>query len=461
MKLEFSSFRDPSGYIFYSGNKIYRAINFIYDNDYQQFIKSGLKQSLVDKELMIDFKEHKIHKFKKIDKNVARVIEPLTIDFISYPYEWSFSQIKDAALLTLDIQLRSIDFGMMLKDASAYNVQFIKNKPFFIDHLSFEVVKNNNFIWLGYRQFCQHFLGPLLLMAKVDISLYKLLINYIDGIPLNVISKLLPKSTYLNFGILSHIHLHSLSLNVNSDARNNSVKKNRTMSKVAQTGLLLSLRKLILGLNLNKSSTEWGDYYSDTNYEQTSKKDKFQIIDKVFKQNKINSFIDLGGNTGKFSRNLTSKNRCGFCLDIDPLAIEKNYLQSKKNYDNYTPIIYDVSNPQPSIGFLNMERTSIDHRLPKVDCVMGLALIHHLCITCQLSFDQVADLFLKFTNKFILIEFVDSEDSQVQRLLSPRKQQFSWYNLFSFENAFKKRFNLVLKSPIKKSKRFIYLFERM
>jgi len=191
-----SSFRDPSGFLFYENDTIYRQINQYYKENYDFLINSGLYKTLVDSEQLIPHEEVNI---KPFNPNTSyKIIKPEKIPFISYPYEWCFSQLKNAALTTLDIQKTAMKYDMTLKDCSSYNIQFHNGKAILIDTLSFEKYVEGQ-IWKGYRQFCQHFLAPLALMSQKDIRLNQLLRIYLDGIPLDLTSKLLPLRTRPSF----------------------------------------------------------------------------------------------------------------------------------------------------------------------------------------------------------------------------------------------------------------------
>ncbi len=184
-----SSFRDPSGFMFRKDNVLYRQVNKHYSEDYDKLLSSGLLDSLTKKGLLIPAEEVDI---TPAEKDLAyKILKPVEIPLISYPYEWSFSQYQDAALATLQIQKIAFEKGFALKDASAYNIQFYKGKAVFIDTLSFEPYREGE-PWVAYRQFCQHFLAPLALMAHTDIRLSQLMRVYIDGIPLDLASRLLP-----------------------------------------------------------------------------------------------------------------------------------------------------------------------------------------------------------------------------------------------------------------------------
>ena len=186
-KLE-CSFRDPSGFIFKKDGVLYRQINYSYKENYDYFKSSGLYNELIELDLLVPHEEVIVD---CLDGDGYVIIKPVELPVISYPYEWSFSQLKEAALLTLNIQQKALSKGLSLKDASSYNVQLYNGKPIFIDTLSFEILQSNQ-PWVAYKQFCQHFLAPLALMAKTEITLNQLLKTNIDGIPLGLASKLLP-----------------------------------------------------------------------------------------------------------------------------------------------------------------------------------------------------------------------------------------------------------------------------
>ena len=178
-----SSFRDPSGFLFYRDGELYRQINASYKEDYDRFVRSGLYEKLVSGKLLVTHEEINISAEKP--ETVYKIIKPEKIPFISYPFEWSFSQLKEAALLTLEIEKIALNYGMTLKDANAYNIQFLRGRPIFIDTLSFEKYEEGK-PWIAYHQFCKHFLSPISLMKYTDIRLGQLNRIFIDGIPLDL-----------------------------------------------------------------------------------------------------------------------------------------------------------------------------------------------------------------------------------------------------------------------------------
>jgi ribosomal protein L11 methylase PrmA len=449
------SFRDPSGYVYFRDGEIYRQVNRSYQEDYDRLVDSGLCQKLVGGGLLIPHVEVGIE--YAAGERAYQVIKPQQIPFISYPYEWCFSELKDAALLTLEIQQRAFDSGMSLKDCSAYNVQFAGGKPVFIDTLSFERYREGQ-PWVAYRQFCQHFLAPLALMSYVDIRLHRLLRVYLDGIPLDLASQLLPRRTQLNFGLLSHIHLHAKAQERYSDSSVSSTT--RQVGRTSFLGLIDSLRSTVSKLSWQAGGTEWHDYYDRTNYSSAAFDRKQQIVADMLDRitPTPQSVWDLGANEGLFSRIASNKGIRTTSFDIDPAAVETNYLQNRKaEQGDLLPLVLDLTNPSPGIGWANQERMSLIERGP-VDTAMALALIHHLAISNNLPFSKIADFLSKICHTLI-IEFVPKSDSQVQRLLSSREDIFSEYDQATFEVEFGKFFSIERREPIRETERTLYLME--
>lgn len=449
------SFRDPSGYIFTRGESIFRQINKSYQKDYDLLTKSGLYEKLTSAGFLISHTEESVSP----SAEVFKIIRPQKIPFISYPYEWCFSMLKDAALLTLTIQQIALEYGMSLKDASAFNIQFLKGKPILIDTLSFEKYEEGK-PWIAYKQFAEHFLAPLTLMAMTDIRLNRLAILFIDGIPLDLVSKLLPFRSKLKPSLLLHIHAHAGGQKKFSDRKISDLKL-KSFSKRAFLGLIDNLKSTTGNLSWNLHNTTWSEYSNSGfhNYDETSLSQKETVINKFLKQIKPNSVWDLGANTGRFSRLAAETGAQVMAFDFDEGALEKNYLQVCKNREeNILPLFCDLLNPTPALGWSNQERLSLIERGP-ADLILALALIHHLAISGNVPLDLIAEFLARLSTNLI-IEFVPKEDSQVQRLLQNRKDIFLSYNKQGFEKAFRQYFQIKETIPILKSKRIIYLMKR-
>src|SRR4030042_5758151 len=438
-----ASFRDPSGFLFYRDGAIYRQINTAYKENYDHLVSSRLYDALVKAGLLIPHEEVDV----ALSQSAAayKVIKPQPVTFISYPYEWSFSQLKMAALATLEIQKKAFDYGMSLKDFSAYNIQFMNGKPLLIDTLSFEKYIQGQ-LWVAYRQFCQHFLAPLALMSYKDIRLNQFFRIYIDGIPLDMASSLLPRRTWLKPSLLSHIHLHAKSQKHYADKA--AVTSNRKMTQFSFKGIIDNLESAIKGLNWHPAHTEWADYYEDTNYSADALEHKKKLVAEFIDQIRPKSVWDLGANDGLFSRIASDKGIKTISFDVDPAAVEKNYIKCiEKKERNILPLLLDLTNPSPPIGWQNTERLSLQQRGP-ADTALALALIHHLAISNNLPFNKIADFFATICSSLI-IEFVPKNDSQVQRLLATREDIFPNYRQQVFESEFSSYFTIQNSAKIK------------
>jgi len=446
-----SSFRDPSGFLFQGGATLYRQVNIAYKKNYDLLMGSGLYETLVDDGLLIPHEETGIE--GPVLDGAYKIIKPEPLPFVSYPYEWCFSQLKDAALATLEIQRRSLDLGMSLKDCSAYNMQFRRGRPALIDTLSFEEYRQGQ-PWVAYRQFCQHFLAPLALMSCRDIRLSQLLRVYIDGIPLDLASSLLPFGTRMAFPLLTHIHLHAKA---QEHFCGRAVKNAQgRIGRLSFMGLVDSLESAVRRLKWDPKDTEWSDYYEDTNYSPEGLQHKRQVVSSFLSKSSPKTIWDLGANVGMFSRIAAGKGISVVSFDIDPAAVEKNYLKCiKESEGNILPLVLDLVNPSPAIGWDNMERMSLFERGP-ADMVFSLALVHHLAISNNLPFNKIADSFSRMCSSLI-IEFVPKEDSQAQRLLASREDIFCGYNQQTFEREFGKYFAIQDSVEVKDSKRVLYL----
>jgi ribosomal protein L11 methylase PrmA len=415
-------------------------------------MSSGLYDYLVSKELMVSHKE-----VTNVHSEAYKTIHPVLIPFISYPHEWSFDQFKDAALLTLRLQKIALKHGMILKDASAYNVQFLNGKAIFIDSLSFEAYKEGQ-AWDAYRQFCQHFLAPLSLAAHKDIRFLKMMSTFIDGIPLDLAAKTLPKRTKLQFSTASHIHWHAKAQGKHADKATDQ-KKQAKISKTGLLGITDSLRKSISKLTWNDADTEWGDYYNNTNYSDSSFQAKKDIISGMLKEADGKVLWDMGANDGTFSKLGMDLGMQTIAFDIDPVAVNKNYNQVKKEgWKLMLPIVMDLTNPSPPMGWANDERDNLADR-SNADVVMALALIHHLAISNNLPLDMILSYFSTL-GEHLIIEFVPKEDSKVQTLLATRQDIFPNYHLDAFEQAINQYYEILDRKAVSGSERTLYLLKR-
>jgi len=240
---------------------------------------------------------------------------------------------------------------------------------------------------------------------------------------------------------------------------NDTSKNTGKLTKFALLALIDNLEYTIKKLDKKFSKTEWGDYYNNTNYSYTAFNIKKNILNQFINKVKPKKVWDLGGNTGVFSRISSNKGIETISFDIDPVAVEKNYLEViRKNEKNILPLVLDLTNPSNGIGWDNKERLSLQERGP-VDMVMALALIHHLAISNNVPLIKIADFLSNICN-FLIVEFIPKEDSKVKKLLSTREDIFPGYNQKNFENVFSERFDILESKKIKESCRTLYLMRK-
>ncbi|GAA4754388.1 SAM-dependent methyltransferase [Flavisolibacter ginsenosidimutans] len=446
-----SSYRDPSGFVFTYQNQLYRQVNKCFSADFETFVRSGLYQSLVDQKFLIP---HKVvpQNFTG-DEAWFATLKPERIERISYPYEWSFSMLKDAALLTLQLALKALEKDMILKDASPYNVQFYKGRAVFIDTLSFENYKEGE-PWIAYRQFCENFLAPLSLMHYVGLPLQGLFLAYPDGIPLLLAKKLLPFKSKLNALLYLHLHLHaSLS------AKEVKQERKTILSKQKLINLLKGLQSLVSSFRFDKYENVWGKYYEEAETRPGYLDEKKTVISSWLSNlADAKSVIDIGGNKGEFSLLAATPERTVICADGEHHAIERLYQQTKEqSITNVLPLCIDFTNPSPAIGVNNKERSSFFERASS-DLAMALALVHHLAIGKNISFDLIAEMCAQL-GKTLIIEFVTREDEKVQLLLRYKKDIYDWYTEENFQAAFSKHFKVIERRLLTTSSRILYLMK--
>jgi len=347
---------------------------------------------------------------------------------------------------------------MTLKDSSAYNIQFFRGRPILIDTLSFEIV-NDGEPWQAYNQFCKNFLAPLALAAFRDVRLNLMLKNFIDGIPLDLAVKILGKKAFLFPGIFVHIYLHSKFQVRYSDKNESLSVKKKWMNKEAILRLVGNLETTINKLRLKKNKTKWSNYYSDAYHTKTYLKEKKEIVKSYIEKVKPNRVVDLGANDGEFSKIAAASSKVVLAFDSDPYCIEECYNYTKiNNIQNLIPIVADLTNPSPSIGWANSERLSLLER-SNANLVLALAIIHHLCISNNVPFELLTD-FIDKIGDWLIIEFIPKSDPMVKKLLLHRKDIFENYNVEIFKKEFMKYFSIIEYKKISDTERMIYLMKK-
>jgi ribosomal protein L11 methylase PrmA len=446
------SFRDPGGRLFWMGPSLYRHVREPCRPDYDCFVRSGLYEALAGAGLLVRHRE-----VPDPLGSGTLTLEPERVAFVSYPYEWTFAQLQAAALATLAIQKEAFARGMVLKDASAYNVQFAGHRPYLIDTLSFQRYQEGR-PWVGYRQFCQHFLAPLALAAHRDHRLDRLLRFYLDGIPLDLAAQMLPWRTRLSLGLGIHVHLHARSQRRHAAAR---APPARAMRPLELKALIDSLEQAVRGLRWRARPTEWGAYDDAASYPEGARASKLRLVEALIQAvpGPLRQVWDLGANTGQYSRLAAGTGAYVVALEADESAADQHYRRVAEEKDERVlPLWVDLANPSPSTGWAHEERDSLAQRGP-ADLVLALALVHHLAIGNNTPLERIAR-YLASLGRWAVVEFVPKDDPQVQRMLASREDVFSDYTQEGFERAFGGHFRTERAVSIEGSSRRLYLMRR-
>jgi predicted nicotinamide N-methyase len=448
-----ASYRDPSGFVFERDGIYYRQVNKLYAADYEWLIKSGLYDLLVKEKKLLPHIE--VEENLTGEENWYRTLLPEQLHFISYPYEWCFSQWKDAALLTLELVQKALEHDMILKDATPFNIQFVNGAPLLIDSLSFEKY-DETMPWIAYHQFAECFIAPLLLARYQSADTLKMFQLYPDGIPLRFVSKLLPFKSLFNLNVWLHIRLP----NMLSAAGDNKQKKSPVFSRQKMKHLISNLYSFVQSLSLPRVRTQWNNYYDETILSGEYASAKKKIIEDWLHELPGKTVLDIGTNTGLFAHSAASAGKYTIAIDADIACIDKLYYDCrKKKINNLTPLCSDIVNPAPGIGWQNEERTTFLERA-RPDIIMALALVHHLVIGRDVSFDQMSDMFSSLT-PWLIVEFVPLLDPRTQLLVVKKTKNFDWYTESLFLEVFQQRFKMVEKSVVKGTARTLFLMQRL
>ena len=428
------SFRDPSGRVFDAGDTVLRTIQPCYREHWEQATESGLLSQLVEKGFLLEFKE------VPPVEGAWKCVQAEKLPFISYPYEWSFPQLRDAALLTLEIQRCALNCGMTLKDASAYNVQFRGSRPVFIDLLSFEK-RPDLAPWQAYRQFCMHFLAPLALQS-FEPRLSRLSAQWINGIPLDVAWGMLPARAKFSAGLQMHVHLHAKAEKRFEDGRVAALRTREVRVSSRQLlDVVESLERTIKALPYAQMGGEWSEYYSDTNYSKAGAAHKERLVAEAARSFAGRLAHDFGANTGRYSRLLAPHFDAVLASDLDAVAVARHYTAlastPEDRLSSVLPLVVDLANPSPAIGWACLERQSFVQR-GSADMVIALALTHHLFFASGIPWAEQAAFFASLLKPGggLAVEFVPRGDSQVERLLAARDDVFTEYTLEDFRANF-------------------------
>ena len=384
------------------------------------------------------------------------VLEHERLPFVSYPYEWPFGMLKDAALLQLELLTAALEEDMVLKDATSYNVQWIGSRPIFIDVPSFVALEEGQ-PWAGYRQFCELCLYPLLLTAYKDVAYHPWLRGRIDGILSEEIGRLLSFRDLFRPGVLMHVKLQAAMQARHADDEKDLRKelKSAGFHKELIQVNARRLSKLVRGLAWGRSRSAWSGYASDNSYDEADRARKVEFVHRATVDRHRRLVWDLGCNTGDYSRVAARDADYVLSMDGDHVAVEALYQDLKaEGSERILPLVVDLADPSPGLGWGGVERKPLLER-GRPDLVLALALIHHLAIAANVPLTQIVDSFAAY-GADLVVEFVTKDDPMVKKLLRNKADIYEDYELNVFERTLARSFDVLAREELKDGLRVLY-----
>jgi ribosomal protein L11 methylase PrmA len=429
-------------------------------DDFKFVRATGLIDELVNEQMLVAESRVDCAVLNGQGDDASLVLEHPRLSYISYPYEWSFSALKAAALLHLDVQLRALGKNVALTDASAYNVQFNGPNPIFIDSLSFRRYQDGEF-WDGHRQFCEQFVNPLLLRSVLGVPHNAWFRGSLEGITAAELSQVLPWQSRLSWNTLTNVFMQArLQRSASSSEKALKTATTKKLPKLGFEQMLLGLRRWIAGMEPRPDDkSEWQDYTQDNSYTDGEASQKRQFVADFVAAAKPGLMFDLGCNTGDYSA-LALKNGAQVVVgfDLDHGVLDYAYDRARRDSLNFLPLHMDAANPSPEQGWLQAERQGVARRA-RGDAVLALALVHHLVIARNIPLDSVLDWITGIAPRGV-IEFVPKADPMVQRLLQLRQDLFDDYGQENFESLLAARGHIVKSRAVLSSGRTLYCYER-
>ena len=460
------SYRDPSGRVYLVGDSRRRVVRgltaptaatverLLGESFFRRLIADG---SVVDTHFLLADDPVAL---AVIDRGWASVIEHEAVDFLTWPYEWPFSMLKDAALLQLRLLEMGVQSGWMLKDATPYNIQWAGTRPVFIDIPSFVPWEHGEY-WQGYRQFCCMFLIPLMLTAHLGVPFQPLLRSSLEGIPPEEAARYFYGLRRFKRGIPSHVwfpaKVERRMRSRDGDRRSSGSK--RRQSRTSLLALLDSLGRLVSGLNHRQAtSSDWSLYSETHSYDEGDFERKKAFVEKHASQRRPRLLWDLGANTGTFSRIAARHSELVVAVDGDHEAVDILYRRAREDDDrNIIPIVMDLANPSPGQGWAGRERIAFAERRSP-DMALCLALIHHLRVSASIPVSSIVE-WLRSLDATVIVEFIGRDDEMFSKLIENRSEEYADYTSQNFQAEIERRFTIEDRMGLKGGKREMLLLE--
>ncbi|HLM09958.1 MAG TPA: hypothetical protein VK307_09620 [Thermoleophilaceae bacterium] len=452
--LEPGSFRDPESRVFYAGDEVYRALSPDGLSDFEALSSTGL---LDDPRMVRTERADGVGLLRELlVHEPAGVLRHERIPFVSYPYEWTFSMLKDAALVQLDLLLAALDHDMVVKDSTPYNVQFKGASPRFVDIGSFERLREGE-PWVGYRQFCMLYLYPLMLLALKGVPFQPWLRGSIDGITPGQMRGLMSFRDRFRRGVFTNVFLHA-KLEARYADRPDQVKQEvkRVFRKELLVANVRKMRKLVERLSWDPPEGVWTAYGERNTYTDDDARRKDEFVRQVATSRSFELVWDIGANNGRYSRIAAEGARTIVAVDADQGPVELLYRDLRAEGDErILPLTMNLADPSPGLGWRGLERRALSQR-GTPDLVLALALIHHVAISANVPVREFIDWLASLESELV-IEFPTREDPMVKKLLAPKREGLHPdYELSFFERCLAEAFEVERTERLESGTRVLY-----
>ena len=435
-----ASFRDPDARVVYSAEgEVLRELSPRARDDWAALSQASFFRHAAD--------EGRVVATEEVSPGLLRHER---IPFVSYPYEWPFEMLREAALLLLSLLEEALAEDFVLKDGTPYNVQWRGTEPVFVDVGSFERLRPGE-PWAGYRQFCTLFLYPLLLQAYRGIPPQAWLRGSLEGIEPVEARALLPR---FGRGVLTHVVLHD-RLEAKHAHRSGEVREELKASGFRKELIQANVRrlgKLVGRLRPKRGRSTWAGYRETAPYEpeDAARKERF-----VREAGRARLAWDLGCNDGRFARAVEAEHVVA--VDGDERVAGELYSALRAEGSRWIlPLVVDLADSSPGLGWRGVERKRLEER-GRPDLVLCLALVHHLAIGRNLPLAELVG-WLRGLEARLVIEFADRDDPMVKRLLSAKRAEtHESYGRDAFERSLGERFEVERREELGSGTRRLYL----
>ncbi len=406
------SFRDPASHVVFDGDRVLRLLDNRGLEAWKDLESTAFFTNAVETGRLISTTQ-----LDQSPEGTAGALQHPQIPFISYPYEWTFSMLKDAALLQLDLLADALAEGITIKDATPFNIQFVDGSPVFIDIGSFEKYQDGE-PWIGYRQFTRQFLFPLMLRAWADLPFQPWLRGDMEGPTAGEMKRILSGGKRMKPSALMHV---SLQARMEERMSGGSARGDLKAAGFTADLILTNVRKLhalIETLQWDHGVEGWSNYQS-CDHVGRDRETKGEFLRAALGQSQPKRVIDLGANDGHFSAIAAETGALAIAVDGYEPVLEDLYSRSKGK--SIAVVVSELTNPSPAQGWAGQERPALMERA-NPDYVIAYGVIHHLIYTASIPPATVLD-WLRSFDAPVALEYVSPDDAMVGKLTANKLEQ--------------------------------------